>query len=221
MTLLAIALAASVAHAPTPAAEEATPAVEAVPAETSAAEAGPDLYASMVAAAAAVAREGELPMDDSTDRARRMASSDRNEERYFTRAGATPGQYQHEWTGCRQIARRLASPRSDGSWMQAGFTHGGMVGGMLVGGLDAAFSQLRARRDIPRQCLIARGWRMVEPDEGARQRISSMSRTERAAYFERMLGAAETEPGATVTDLASLNGGGRWHPGREDGDGED
>jgi hypothetical protein len=87
--------------------------------------------------------------------------------------------------------------------MQAGFTQGGIIGGLLIGGLDAAFSQLRARRDIRRQCLIARGWRMVEPDEAGQARIAALSRPDREAYFDRMLGATEVEPGATITDTAS------------------
>jgi len=162
-----------------------------------------DAYEQMVAAAE-VARRGELPVDDSPDHVHRMAGSDRNKERYFNRPGATEAQYQFEWTGCRQIARRLASPSGNLVWMQAGFTQGGLVGGLLFGGLDAAFSQLRARRDIRRRCMVARGWRLVEPDEAGRARIDAMSRPDREAYFSHMLGAAEVEPGAQVTDLASL-----------------
>jgi len=79
-----------------------------------------------------------------------------------------------------------------------------MVGGLLVSGFDAAFSQLRARRDIRRRCLVARGWRMVEPDEAGQARIAALSREDREAYFNRMLSASEVEPGARVTDLASL-----------------
>ena len=186
-----------VASAPAPNASAATTA-QGAPAET------PDLYAQMVHAAAEVARHGELPVDDSVDHARRMAGSDRNKERYFNRPGATEAEYQNEWNGCRQIARRLASPNANPALMSMAFAQGGMVGGLLVGGFDAAFSQLRARRDIRRRCLVARGWRMVEPDEAGQARIAALSREDREAYFNRMLSASEVEPGARVTDLASL-----------------
>jgi hypothetical protein len=200
---------------PAPSAEMATTA-QSQPAES------PDLYSEMVHAAAEVARRGELPIDDSTDHARRMAGSDRNKERYFNRPGATDAEYQHEWTGCRQIARRLASPSGNLVWMQSGFIHGGIIGGLLIGGLDAGFSRLRARRDIRRQCLIARGWRMVEPDEAGQARIAALSRDDREAYFDRMLGATEVEPGATITDRASLRqgAGGANHRGGRDDEGE-
>jgi hypothetical protein len=155
--------------------------------------------------AAALAAARHLPDDDDRDRARRMFSSDRDDSRYFNRPGATPAVFETEWTQCRQIARRLASSRSDGTLMQAGFTQAGIVGGLLIGGLDAAFSERRARRDIRRTCLMARGWRMVEPDEAGRHRISALPRAERDAYFDRMLGGDQTEPGAHVTDWATLN----------------
>jgi hypothetical protein len=219
MLLIAISLMASAAAAqattgtePAPAAATA-PAAPASPAET------PDLYAQMVHAAAEVARHGELPVDDSVDHARRMAGSDRNKERYFNRPGATEAEYQQEWTGCRQIARRLASPNANPALMSAAFAQGGMVGGLLVSGLDAAFSQLRARRDIRRHCLVARGWRMVEPDDAGQARIAALSRQDREAYFARMLGATEVEQGARVTDLASLRqSGGAKHDGADQGE---
>jgi len=164
-------------------------------------------YEQMVHAAAEVAQHGELPPDDSVDHAHRMAGSDRNKERYFNRPGATEAEYQQEWTGCRQIARRLASPNLNPALLSTAIAQGGLVGGMvgglLVSGFDSAFSQLRARRDFRRQCLIARGWRMVEPDEAGQARIAALSREDREAYFNRMLGATEVEPGARVTDSAS------------------
>jgi hypothetical protein len=213
MILIAISLMASTAavQAPVTAAPAAT--APAAPASTADAVAPPaqaapveepDLYAQMVHAAAEVARHGELPPDDSVDHARRMAGSDRNKERYFNRPGATEAEYQNEWNGCRQIARRLASPNANPALMSAAFTQGGMVGGLLVSGFDAAFSQLRARRDIRRRCMVARGWRLVEPDDAGQARIASLSREDREAYFARMLSATEVEPGAHVTDRASL-----------------
>jgi hypothetical protein len=194
--LLSIAIAASLSavQADAPAAVAAAPEA-AAPAKS--------LYDAMVSEAGAAAAR-HLPVDDSNDQIRRMQSTDRDEARYFSRPDATRIAYDREWTQCRQIARRLASSRSDGALMSAAFTHGGIAGGLIVGGLDAGFSMRRARRDIRRQCLIARGWRMVEPDEAGKQRIALLSRDERNAYFDRMLGAHQVEAGATVTDQQTL-----------------
>ena len=156
-------------------------------------------------AAAAVRVPPPLPRDDSPDQVRRMASSDRDETRYFSRVGATREAYEREWQQCRQMARRLASSRSSGSWMSAGFTHGGIAGGLIFGGMDAAFSERRARRDIRRYCMVVRGWRMIEPDAAGRQRIAALSRDERDAYLDRMLAAEQTEAGATVTDASNMS----------------
>jgi hypothetical protein len=204
MIMMTISLMASAAAVQPPAASAPAPAAAAAATAQGAQAEAPDLYGQMVHAAAEVARHGELPVDDSVDHARRMAGSDRNKERYFNRPGATAADYQNEWTGCRQIARRLASPNANPALMSMAFAQGGMVGGLLVSGFDSAFSQLRARRDIRRRCLIARGWRMVEPDEAGQARIAALSREDREAYFNRMLSATEMEPGARVTDLASL-----------------
>ena len=149
-----------------------------------------------------------VPRDDEPDQVRRMAATDRDEDRFFNRPGATPEQYDREWNQCRQIARRLASSRSSGAAMSAGFVHGGLAGGLIAGGLDAAFSERRARRDIRRQCLMARGWRMIEPDEQGRQRIAALPREERRAWFDRMIGADQLEAGATVTDWAAFTNAG-------------
>ena len=162
-----------------------------------------ELFPSMLHAAV-VAGERRMPRDDSRDQAERMLASDRDEGLYFNRPDATPAVFEQEWHECRQIARRLASSRSDGAVASSAYAQGGLVGGLLVGGLDAAFSERRARRDIRRECLIVRGWRMIEPDEAGRARIAALPRAERDAFYDRALGAAEIEPGATVTDVDVL-----------------
>jgi hypothetical protein len=165
------------------------------------------LYEVMVAEAAAAAGR-YLPADDSNDQVRRMQSADRGESRYFNRPAATRAVYDREWTQCRQIARRLAAPAGDGPVIDRIFTPDPMGGGLTFGGLlDASFSMRRARHDIRRQCLIARGWRMVEPNEAGRQRIATLPRDERNAYLDRMLGADQIEAGAGVTGLDALNAG--------------
>lgn len=160
-----------------------------------------ETYDAMVEAAALV---DPAPRDDSRDQQRRMASSDRDDTRFFNRPGATRADYDTQWRTCQQIGRRLASPRNGGGPMQAGFTHGGLVGGMLAGGLDAAFSQRRARHDIRRQCLVASGYRLVLPDEAGRRLIAAMPRDARDAWLDRMLAAEQVEVGGRVLDWDAL-----------------
>ena len=210
--LLSIVLAMNVSAVQ--AAPGAAPPTAAAPAPAAAAPgaaaAGPEAaqspYDAMVHAAALAAAR-HLPVDDDVDRAHRMFSSDRNKDRYFNRPGATRAVYESEWNACRQIARRLAWPQAMGgpgaTIVQPGLLTT-VAATALVSGLQTAFAERRLRRDIRRQCLMARGWRMVEPDEAGKRRIDALSRAERDAYFDRMLGAEETEPGARVTDWHTL-----------------
>src|SRR4051794_20675164 len=118
MLLMTISLMASSAAVQANAATGPAPSAAAAAAEPATQTETPDLYGQMVHTAAEVARRGDLPADDSVDHARRMAGSDRNKQRYFNRPGATQAEYQNEWNGCRQIARRLAAPSANLVWMQ-------------------------------------------------------------------------------------------------------
>lgn len=186
-----------------PTASEASEAAAAPDAAPDPAEAEAELspYQRMERAAAEVT---DVPSAGTPEYIRSLAASDRNHERYFARAGATRADYESEWEGCRQIALRLAESRSSGSWALAGGVHGGLLGGVIAGAIDHSVSLRRARRDLRRECLIARGWRMIEPGEEGRRRIGRMRRADRDAYFDRMLGSEATEEGARVTDLANL-----------------
>lgn len=214
--IVTLSLAAGLAAAQPPAAT--APVEPAAGAQTVSAGAGLErnltpAYVEMRAAAMAVE---DVPRDDSEDQVRRMAATDRDDSRFFNRPGATRDQYEFEWRQCRQIARRLATSRASTAWMSTAYAHGGLVGGFALsvigGGLDAGFSERRARRDIRRHCLMARGWRMVEPDEASRRRIAGMPRTEREAWLDQMLGAAELGEGVTVTDWAMVEAGGPPKP---------
>ena len=206
--LFAIAIAASLSAAQTEPATVVPPASQdspasTTPAETEEAQKSELTYEAMVTAAAEAAADG-VPHDDSADHVRAMQRADRDDRRFFNRPGATRDEYEREWRQCRQIARRLASSRSGGAWETAGFVHGGLVGGLIFGGLDRMISERRARHDIRRQCLIVRGWRMVEPDQAGRRRISAMSEEEREIWFDRMLGAEQIDVGGEVTDRQAL-----------------
>ena len=169
------------------------------------------VYDEMVFAAAAQARR-RPPRDDSPDQIRRMAASDQNHERYFKRPGATRPDYDLEWQQCRQIARRLAASSVDGtiggtftnSYYQNVSPIGAAMGGMIGSAFAAAMAERRARRDLRRHCLVARGWRLVEPNEAGGERIAALTRAERISYFDRMIGAEQVEADANVIDWQTL-----------------
>ena len=149
--------------------------------------------------------------DDPPERVRQRAMADLSDERFFNRPGATRAQYESEWEQCRLIARNLAAQRPGMVAMPAA-VHGGLVGALVGAGIDA-IADGDWRRGLRRECLIARGWRMVEPHQEWRRQIGAMRQPERSAYLDSMIGAQALGGSSNVTDLGRLMvQGPRWVP---------
>ena len=149
--------------------------------------------------------------DDPPERVRQRAMADLSDERFFNRPGATRLQYESEWEQCRLIARNLAAQRPGMVAMPAA-VHGGLVGALVGAGIDA-IADGDWRRGLRRECLIARGWRMVEPHQEWRRRIDAMRQPERSVYLDSMIGAQTLDGSSNVTDLGRLIAQGpRWVP---------
>lgn len=150
--------------------------------------------------ALAIAAPQAAPADDTPEEIAADAARDLKDSRFYNRPGATRAEYDAAWQACRLIARGSRTP-SGGvpmffnpslvSPLAAGIAGG--VGG-LIGGVVAQGQQ---RRDNRRECLMARGWRVVEVGEAEAIRVASLSEAERDAYFGRIVGAEEV-PGRVV-----------------------
>lgn len=143
----------------------------------------------------------DVPEDSAAEIAE-DAARDLKDSRFYNKPGATRADYERDWQECRLIARGSRTPSGSVVTMYnpniispmaaagAGMA-GGLIGGLIVQG--------QQRRDNRRECLLVRGWRWVEVDSATKAKVAVMTDTERASYFEKIVGAADL-PGFEVTE---------------------
>lgn len=143
-------------------------------------------------AATAPANAGE-PADDPKEIAE-DAARDLTPSHFYNRPGATRADYDAAWQQCRLIARGSRTPSGSIpvvynpaviSPIAAGA--GGLLGGLIAG----AIVQGKQRRANRQNCLLIRGWRLVEPDSAAAAKVLAMPEAGRIAYLDRQIGAAD------------------------------
>jgi hypothetical protein len=139
--------------------------------------------------------------DDSPEDIARDAARDLRDTRFYNRPGATRAQYDADWQECRLIARGSRTPSGTIPYyynpavispLAAG------VGAGIGGAIAGAIVEGQQRRANRRNCLLIRGWRLVEVPEGEAARVREMSDDERSAYFDTIVGAEEID--GTVTE---------------------
>ncbi|HEY0012740.1 MAG TPA: hypothetical protein VGB79_07785 [Allosphingosinicella sp.] len=180
MTLAgSLAAAQDVRAAPAPAPTQA--------AEPAAAQGRRTTPQARAAAAAGMADE------ESAEKIAEEAQRDLRESRFYNRPGATRAQYNEEWQTCRLIARGSTTPSGStpvyvppgSSVLAAG------IGGGIGGAIAQAIIEGRLRRANRRQCLLIRGWNLVEVDEAEEARIAAMTDAQRDDFFNTIVGAAD------------------------------
>ena len=142
---------------------------------------------------------------DSPEEIAKDAARDLKDTRFYNKPGATRAQYDADWQECRLIARGSRTPSGSIPYyynpavvspLAAGI--GGGIGGMI----GAAIVQGQQRRENRRSCLLIRGWRMVELPGADAARITAMSDTDRSAYFNTIVGAADVK--GKITEAKSF-----------------
>ena len=154
-----------------------------------------------LAVSAAPAEPSAGPKEDSPEEIAKDAARDLKESRFYNKPGATRADYDAAWQECRLIARGSRTPTGSVPYIYnpaiispiaAGVGAG--IGGLIAG----AIQEGQARRANRRSCLLVRGWRLVEVDDTERARVAAMPDSQRDAYFNAIVGAAEVK-GKKVT----------------------
>lgn len=134
------------------------------------------------------------------------AARDLKDDHFYNKPGATRAQYDADWQLCRLIARGSSTPAGTVPYVYnpalispAGAAAGGLIGGLIAGAIQEG-AQRRANR---RNCLLIRGWRMVELPEAERMRVAAMTDAQRSAYLDTMVGAPTVT--GKVTERASFS----------------
>jgi len=134
------------------------------------------------------------PPDDDPREIAEDAARDLTPTRFYNRPGATRAEYDAAWQQCRLIARGSRTP----SGMVPVYYNPAVIspiaagiGGGLGGLLGAALAQGAQRRANRQNCMLIRGWRLVEPTAAAAAPVIAMTPEAREAHLNQALGAAE------------------------------
>jgi hypothetical protein len=137
---------------------------------------------------------------DSPEEIAKDAARDLRDSHFYNRPGATRAQYDAAWQECRLIARGSRTPTGTYTYVYNPNVISPLAAGVGAG-LGAAIGQAivegQQRRANRRNCLLVRGWRLVEQDPKERASLAAMSDADRDAYFNTIIGAG-TLPGRKV-----------------------
>jgi hypothetical protein len=148
---------------------------------------------SLTPQARAAAAADDMADDESAEKVAEEAQRDLRESRFYNRPGATRAQYNEEWQTCRLIARGSRTPT--GSTAVYIPPNVGVIGAGIGAGIGGAIAQAiiegRLRRANRRQCLLIRGWRLIEVDDAEQARITAMTDQQRDEFFNTIVGAPD------------------------------
>jgi hypothetical protein len=134
--------------------------------------------------------------DDSAEDIAKDAARDLKDSRFYNKPGATRADYDAAWQECRLIARGSRTP----SGMVPYYYNPAVVSPLAAGigaGLGGLFANMivqgEQRRQNRRQCLLIRGWRLVEVPKAQADRIALMTEAQRDDYFNSIVGAEKVD----------------------------
>jgi hypothetical protein len=139
--------------------------------------------------------------DDTPEEIAKDAARDLKESRFYNKPGATRDQFNADWQECRLIARGSRTPSGSYTYVYNPAVISPLAAG-IGGGIGAAIGQAiiegQARRANRRQCLLIRGWRLVEPPQAEQVRLAALTDADRDAYLSKVIGA-DTVDGMVTT----------------------
>ena len=142
---------------------------------------------------------------DTPEEIAKDAARDLKDSRFYNKPGATRAQYDADWQECRLIARGSRTPSGTVPYyynpavvspLAAGA--GGALGGLIAGAIIEG-QQRRANR---RNCLLIKGWRLVEVPAAEQANVAAMTDDQRSDYFNTIVGAPTVK--GEVTERTSF-----------------
>jgi hypothetical protein len=152
------------------------------------------------------------PVDpkDSPEEIAKDAQRDLKDNRFYNKPGATRAQYDADWQECRLIARGSRTPTGSVPMYNPAMYNpaispiasaaGGFIGGLIAG----AIAEGAQRRENRKNCLLVRGWRLVQVPDAQAALVASMSDADRNNYLNQIVGAQAVEGKITKLDTFSL-----------------
>jgi hypothetical protein len=136
------------------------------------------------------------------------AARDLKDSRFYNKPGATRAEYDADWQTCRLIARGSQTPAGSVPIYNPALYNPAIsplaagIGGGIGAAIGAAIVEGQMRRANRRNCLLIKGWRLVELPAAQSAKIAALSDAERQNYFETMVGAQAVE--GEVTEMTSF-----------------
>lgn len=133
------------------------------------------------------------------------AARDLKDSRFYNKPGASRAEYDADWQTCRLIARGSQTPNGSVPIYNPAIYNPAIsplaagIGSGIGAAIGAAIVEGQMRRANRRNCLLIKGWRLVELPSTQSAKVAAMSDAERQSYFETMVGAPTVEGEVTET----------------------
>lgn len=133
------------------------------------------------------------------------AARDLKDSRFYNKPGASRAEYDADWQTCRLIARGSQTPAGSipvynpAMYNPAISPLAAGIGSGLGAAIGAAIVEGQMRRANRRNCLLIKGWRLVELPAAQSAKVAAMSEADRQSYFETMVGAQTVDGDITQT----------------------
>lgn len=145
---------------------------------------------------------------DSPEEIAEDAARDLKDSRFYNKPGATRAEYDADWQSCRLIARGSQTPAGTVPVYNPALYNPAIsplaagIGGGIGAAIGAAIVEGQMRRANRRNCLLIKGWRLVELPAAQSAKVTALSDAERQDYFETMVGAQTVE--GEITEMTSF-----------------
>jgi hypothetical protein len=136
------------------------------------------------------------------------AARDLKDSRFYNKPGASRADYEADWQSCRLIARGSQTPAGSVPVYNPAMYNPAIsplaagIGGGIGAAIGAAIVEGQMRRANRKNCLLIKGWRLVELPAAQAAKVAAMPDAERQSYFETVVGAQTVE--GDITEMTSF-----------------
>ena len=165
------------------------------------------LLTAVLMAQPVVARAADIDADVAQEIAE-DAARDLKDSRFYNRPGASLADYNADWQTCRLIARGSETPAGAVPLYDPAIYNPAIsplaagIGSGIGAAIGAAIVEGQMRRANRRNCLLIKGWRLVELPAAQAAKVAAMPDAERQSYFEGVVGAQTVE--GDITEMTSF-----------------
>ena len=136
------------------------------------------------------------------------AARDLKDSRFYNKPGASRAEYNADWQSCRLIARGSQTPAGSVPIYDPAMYNPAIsplaagIGSGIGAAIGAAIVEGQMRRANRKNCLLIKGWRLVDLPAAQAAKVAAMPDAERQSYFETVVGAQTVD--GDITEMTSF-----------------